>query len=78
MEEECGSDAAAFEDKVVRLTVAPSAESRGCDIESGKLKMQYTCILDSLKFLRCDMEIDNAIEFCKLNSFLFWNFSCVK
>ena len=38
VEEECGSDAAAYQDKVTRLATAPIIESIGCDIEIGKLQ----------------------------------------
>ena len=37
-EEECGSDAAAYHDKINRLATAPVIESIGCDIEIGKLE----------------------------------------
>ena len=37
-EEECGSDAAAYHDKINRLATAPVIESIGCDIEIGMLE----------------------------------------
>ena len=37
-EEECGSGAAAYQDKVNRLATTPIIESIGCDIDIGKLE----------------------------------------